>query len=192
MPESDAGTIAEHGVAKCTSSTAAPRRPRPPAATRAARDRAFHGRHAHPRDGRPRDAAADPDGQRGLSVMTNLIRTHRPRSASSSATTRPSPTSRARADARTSSSARRLFRAGRRHAQCSRRHRLSERGRARPSWSRRELGHEFEILLTTKNGMDELELIVEAEASIPDSGYDEVATQVADAFSEALSSSARL
>ena len=51
---------------------------------------------------------------------------------------------------------------------------------------RDELGHEFEIVLTTKNGMDELELIVEAEPSIPESGYDDLAIQVADAFRRLL------
>jgi phenylacetate-CoA ligase len=51
---------------------------------------------------------------------------------------------------------------------------------------RDELGHEFEILLTTKNGMDELELVVEAEPSIPESGYNDVAIQVADAFRRLL------
>ena len=52
---------------------------------------------------------------------------------------------------------------------------------------RDELGpDEFEILLTTKNGMDELELIVEAEPSIPESGYNDVAIEVADAFRRLL------
>ena len=47
---------------------------------------------------------------------------------------------------------------------------------------REELGDEFQILLTTKNGMDELQLIVEAVPAVPAPEYDTLAARVADAF----------
>src|SRR3954447_17323994 len=47
---------------------------------------------------------------------------------------------------------------------------------------RAELGDEFQILLRTEDGMDELELIVEAAPSVPHSDYTVVAGRVADAF----------
>ena len=47
---------------------------------------------------------------------------------------------------------------------------------------RGELGDEFQILLTTEDGLDELELIVEAATHIPHAEYDEVGHAVADAF----------
>jgi len=47
---------------------------------------------------------------------------------------------------------------------------------------REELGDEFQILLTTEDGIDELELIVEAAPEIPHAGYAAVEHAVADAF----------
>jgi phenylacetate-CoA ligase len=51
---------------------------------------------------------------------------------------------------------------------------------------RAELGDEFQILLRTEDGMDELELIVEAASSVPHSDYTVVAGRVADAFRSRL------
>ncbi len=51
---------------------------------------------------------------------------------------------------------------------------------------RAELGDEFQILLRTEDGMDELELIVEAAPSVPHSDYTVVAGRVADAFRSRL------
>ena len=47
---------------------------------------------------------------------------------------------------------------------------------------REELGDEFQILLTTEDGIDELELIVEAAPEIPHAGYAAVEHALAEAF----------
>ncbi len=47
---------------------------------------------------------------------------------------------------------------------------------------RDEVGDEFEIVLTTKNGMDEIELVAEASSSVPEGDYETVAGTLADAF----------
>jgi phenylacetate-CoA ligase len=50
------------------------------------------------------------------------------------------------------------------------------------SAGRAELGDEFQIVLATKDGMDELTLIVEAAPLVSEPEYDAVATKVADDF----------
>ena len=47
---------------------------------------------------------------------------------------------------------------------------------------RDELGDEFQILLEQRDGLDELELLVEASPSVPADDYDALATTVGDAF----------
>ena len=47
---------------------------------------------------------------------------------------------------------------------------------------REELGDEFQIVLTTKSGMDEIELVAEAAPSVPQTDYATVAGKLADAF----------
>jgi phenylacetate-CoA ligase len=45
-----------------------------------------------------------------------------------------------------------------------------------------ELGAEFEIVLATRGGLDEIDLVVEAAATVPASDYDAVGRSLADAF----------
>jgi phenylacetate-CoA ligase len=47
---------------------------------------------------------------------------------------------------------------------------------------RKELGDEFQILLRTEDGMDELDLIVEAAPSVPRGDYEAVERTIAEAF----------
>jgi phenylacetate-CoA ligase len=47
---------------------------------------------------------------------------------------------------------------------------------------RAELGAEFEIVLATRGGLDEIELVVEAAPSVPASDYESVGRSLADAF----------
>jgi phenylacetate-CoA ligase len=47
---------------------------------------------------------------------------------------------------------------------------------------REELGPEFEIVLTTKNGLDELELVVEAGRAVPEGDYETVARKLVEDF----------
>jgi phenylacetate-CoA ligase len=47
---------------------------------------------------------------------------------------------------------------------------------------RDELGDEFQIVLRTENGLDELELVVEAAPSVAAAGYGDVERAVAEAF----------
>jgi phenylacetate-CoA ligase len=47
---------------------------------------------------------------------------------------------------------------------------------------REELGDEFQIVLTSRDGLDELELVVEAQASVAAGDYEPLAQRVADVF----------
>jgi phenylacetate-CoA ligase len=125
--------------------------------------------------------ASVPDGDRGLSVITNLFSDASPQirflvGDYTTLTHEPCPCGRTHVRALDGFSGRAddmlnvrgvtLFPSA-----------IEQVVRGRP-----DLGDEFQILLTTENGMDELELIVEAGEAIPHAEYAGIESAVADAF----------